>query len=225
MEKKYKTEKDPEGLLRIIALKDFSDVKKGDVGGWIESEANLSQYGDCWVYDYAYVSDNARVSGNARICGNACVYGNAKISGNAVVSDNAQIYGHALVSGNAQVSGVAWVYKWAEVYGNAMISGYAHIEGYVKIFENAKIGGFSEVWDNAKVYGDVKLWSTDGPYVSTSIKNNKDYVILGSNGGEFYIYPTTNTIKLFTATTDITSTATDYIQNIKIIRQLYGKEI
>ena len=39
--KKYRlAEKaDPEiGLYRIIALKDFGDVHKGDVGGWMESE-------------------------------------------------------------------------------------------------------------------------------------------------------------------------------------------
>ena len=29
-------------LHRIKALKDFGNVKKGDLGGWIESEDNLS---------------------------------------------------------------------------------------------------------------------------------------------------------------------------------------
>ena len=30
-------------LYQIEALKDFSDIKKGDLGGWIEKESNLSQ--------------------------------------------------------------------------------------------------------------------------------------------------------------------------------------
>lgn len=30
-------------MYRIRALKDFSDVKKGDLGGYVESEDNLSQ--------------------------------------------------------------------------------------------------------------------------------------------------------------------------------------
>ena len=34
-------------LHRIKALKDFGDVKKGDLGGWIEKESNLSQDGNC----------------------------------------------------------------------------------------------------------------------------------------------------------------------------------
>lgn len=34
-------------LYRIEALKDFGDVHKGEKGGFIGSEVNLSQYGDC----------------------------------------------------------------------------------------------------------------------------------------------------------------------------------
>ena len=42
-------------LYRIRALKDFSNVKKGDLGGYIESESNLSQEDNCWVYGNAWV--------------------------------------------------------------------------------------------------------------------------------------------------------------------------
>lgn len=58
-------------LHRIKALKDFGNVKKGEPGGYVESEHNLSQEGDCWVYGNAEVYDNARVYGNAWVCGNA----------------------------------------------------------------------------------------------------------------------------------------------------------
>ena len=51
-------------LFRIRALVDFSFVKAGDVGGWIEEEGNLSQSGNAWVYG------DARVYGNAEVCGN-----------------------------------------------------------------------------------------------------------------------------------------------------------
>jgi len=61
-------------LYRIQALRDFNGVKKGDKGGWIEKEENLSQEGDCWVFDNAEVSDNARVYGDAWVYGNARVY-------------------------------------------------------------------------------------------------------------------------------------------------------
>ena len=41
---------DDRKLYRIEALKDFGWVKKGDKGGFVESEDNLSQYCDCWIY-------------------------------------------------------------------------------------------------------------------------------------------------------------------------------
>ena len=70
-------------LYRIQALRDFGNVKEGDIGGYIESEKNLSQDGNAWVY------------GNARVYGDACVYGNARVSGNACVYGNARVYGNA----------------------------------------------------------------------------------------------------------------------------------
>ncbi len=61
---------------RIKALKAFGYVLKGELGGFIESEDNLSHYGDAWV------SGNARVSGDARISGYARISGDARISDN-----------------------------------------------------------------------------------------------------------------------------------------------
>ena len=94
-EKKYKlTDEfiiiDDKKLYRIEALIDFSDVKKEDKGGFIESENNLSHNGNCWVYDDAEIFDNARILNNAEISGNAKVYGDAKIDGNSGVYDSAK---------------------------------------------------------------------------------------------------------------------------------------
>ena len=36
-------------LYRIRSLKNFSDVRKGDLGGWVQTKDNLSQEGDCWI--------------------------------------------------------------------------------------------------------------------------------------------------------------------------------
>ena len=54
-------------LYRIRALRSFGDVKKGDLGGYIESESNLSHEGNCWVYDDAYIYKGLRVSGEAQV--------------------------------------------------------------------------------------------------------------------------------------------------------------
>lgn len=120
-------------LYRIRALKDFSTIKKGDLGGWVEKEGNLSQEGDCWVYDNAMVYGDARVSGDARVFSNTQVYGNAWVSGDARVYDNAQIYEGARVYGDAWISGNARVYGSAHVCGKASISGTARVYGDVTI--------------------------------------------------------------------------------------------
>ena len=86
-------------LYRIQALKDFGNVKAGDLGGWIQSETSLSQNGDCWVYDEARIFGNARVFGNAKVFDNVWVYDNARIS------DNAQVFGNAQVNGDADIYG------------------------------------------------------------------------------------------------------------------------
>ena len=68
-------------------------ISDGEVGGWIESEKNLSHEGDAWV------SGNALVSGNAKVSGNAWVSGTSKVFGDAWVSGDAWVYGNAKVSG------------------------------------------------------------------------------------------------------------------------------
>ena len=72
-------------LRRIRALRDFGIVKAGALGGWVEHERNLSQNGNCWVFD------------------NACVYGEACVLENAQIFDEARVHGRANISENAQV--------------------------------------------------------------------------------------------------------------------------
>ena len=97
-------------LYRIRALRDFGDVRTGDLGGWIKSETNLSHEGNCWVYKTAHVYGNAHVSGNAKIYGWARIYGNAQVFGSAEISAQALVFGDAAVFENA------WVYGSSHVY-------------------------------------------------------------------------------------------------------------
>jgi len=88
-----------------MACKNFSivrrrrsiDVKRGDFGGLIKSENNLSHEGNCWVSDDAKVFCKAKVYGEAWICDSAKVYGNAKVYDNAVVCGGARVYKGAQV--------------------------------------------------------------------------------------------------------------------------------
>mgnify|MGYP002765375801 FL=1 len=114
-------------LYRIKALRDFSNVKAGDVGGYVQSEDNLSHKGDCWVYDNVKVFNSARIHDDARIFENAQVYdeaevfGSARIHGNAKIYDEAGIFDNATVFENARVCNNARIKYNARVYGNAKI--------------------------------------------------------------------------------------------------------
>ena len=79
-------------LHRIKALKDIgASVKKGDLGGFVESERNLSQKGNCWVFNSAMVYDSAKVFGSAKVYDSAEVCDEAGVYGSAEVCDEAEI--------------------------------------------------------------------------------------------------------------------------------------
>jgi NDP-sugar pyrophosphorylase family protein len=131
MEKKYEftDETNIFGHKRIRALRDIPryTVKKGDLGGFLQSENNLSHNGDCWIADNAEVSYNAIVYGDAIVFGTASVYGNAWVSGNANISGNAKVSGNAFVYDNARVFGHVNIFGDARVYDNAEISGNVNV--------------------------------------------------------------------------------------------------
>lgn len=79
-------------LWQLRALRDFGDVKAGDLGGFVEYENNLSHDGECWIYDYASVSSGARVTEDAQVRDSAMVSGNAHLQGEVVVSGCALVW-------------------------------------------------------------------------------------------------------------------------------------
>ena len=151
-------------LYRIEALKDFGEIKKGDKGGFIESEDNLSHEGNAWVYDDACVYDNALVTDDACVSDNARVYGNSLVYSNAQVYNNARMCGNARVCGNAQVYGYTYVYGNSLVYGNARVSDNAYVYDNASVFDNARVWGNVRVYGNTNVCGDAEI-STGSDYI------------------------------------------------------------
>ena len=171
-------------LHRIKALESFGRVGKGELGGWIESEKNLSQDGDAWVGGNAKVCGNAWVGYNARVdrdaivSGNATISGNAKVRGNATISGDAIVSGNATISGNAKVRGNATIEDYAKVYDNAIVSDNAIVRGNATVSGNATISGDAVVCGNAKVRGKedyivFKNWWSSGRYFTWTRSNNK----------------------------------------------------
>ena len=165
-------------LHRIRRLSD------GKLGGWIESEENLSQEGGCWV------DGEAKVYNEAKVYGNAQVYDNATITERSEVYEDAKVYGDAWISrakifGNAKVYGDAQVYNWSKVYGDAKVYGrarayfcyicdnaqvydkaevYGHIYGNAQVYGNTQIYGHgsteeTQIYDNAKIYGNTQVYN------------------------------------------------------------------
>ena len=56
-------------IVNSIRLYQIRAVEGGELGGWIESEKNLSQEGTCWVSGNALIYGNAQVSGGAWVSG------------------------------------------------------------------------------------------------------------------------------------------------------------
>ena len=158
-------------LYRIEALRDFAYIKKGDKGGFVEKENNLSQYGDSWVDDDAKVFGNAQVCGNARIYGNAIVRDNAQVYGHASVRGNAEVYGHADICGDAQV------YDEAKVYDNAKVFENAEVSFDAKVYDDAKVYEYAMVQGNAKVYGNAEIRTNACIYGDAVIDSIGDYIV------------------------------------------------
>lgn len=127
MEKKYEILKNTKvrffgrEIYRIRALKDFGNVKKGNIGGYVESKRNLSQEGDCWIYDNAVACDYSVVCDNAKVCDNAIVRDYVVICGHAIIRDNSTVYGYV------------------KVCGDTIVCDYAVVRGYARVGYNAKI--------------------------------------------------------------------------------------
>ena len=121
-------------FFRIKALKDFGDVKKGELGGLVSGEHNLSQEDNCWVFD------------NAKVLGNAIVFEDAQIFGNARVFEDVIVFGNAIIYGNAKVSG------YAKIYGNARVFEDAEVSGYAQILNNAQATKKVITFGNAFAY-------------------------------------------------------------------------
>ena len=153
-------------LYRIEALKDFGVVKAGELGGYIESENNLSFDGEAWV------CENAEVFDDARICNDALINGNARIYGNAIVSNKATVGGNALIYGNALICDEACVYDKAYVYGNVLVCNNTIIRGNAVVSGNARIEGNALICENARVYGNVMIRGNATIYSNAVLGDN-----------------------------------------------------
>ena len=163
-------------LYRIEALKYFGEIKKGDKGGFIESENNLAHEGDAWVSD------------NAHVYGDACVFNNAHVYGNAFVSGYAQVYGDAFVYGNA------WLYDNTRVCGYARVADNARVYGDANVCDDSSVFGSALVYDNARVYGDALVRGYACVCGDAEISDKSDYIVFQNwwSSGRYFTWTRSN---------------------------------
>lgn len=163
---KYRMEREGD-LYRIYATRDINGgvISAGEKGGLIESEQNLAQNGNCWVYR------GAKVVGNSRVASNALIYDEAEVSGGLV-------RGHARVCGEAKmfagtIDDCAVLTGGALMYGGvlsegASLTGDAQFhDGYLGGTFKADSGRFGKFRESFRdgpslVYGNICNFEQDG---------------------------------------------------------------
>ncbi len=132
-------------LYRIQALRHVTEkVEARTLGGYIESEANLSDKGESWVFENACAYEEARVEDHARLCDQATLRGKARLRRTATMHDQAIAQDEAMIEGDILL------------LGHAVVRGRAKIKGCVRITD------FVQVGDHARVEGEESrgLWIT-----------------------------------------------------------------
>lgn len=144
-------EKHPtENLWRVVACRTleipfYGLIEKGHIGGWVESEFNLSHAGNCWIHHEAQVS------------GTASVYDDAQVYHKVQVSDDARVYDGACIWNEAQITGGASVYGKVHVADKARVSGGVRIDGRARISQQAHVSG-GLITDRACVTGNARVY-------------------------------------------------------------------
>ena len=136
-------------LHRIRALKDFDGVKKGDVGGFVQTEDNSSQYGNCWIYDDAICMDNARVCNSAKMYNRSCMYNNSKMFDNSRMCDYSKMYDNSIMLDNSIM------YDNSRMFGNSTMYENSRMYDNSIMLDNSEMFGNSILKNNDKLYGKI----------------------------------------------------------------------
>lgn len=156
-------------LWQVEALCDFSDVKAGQTGGWVENESNLSQQGNCWIYGSdcvvfggSGVEDDAQIHGESTLCHQAHISGKSVVE-HSFISGECRIYDAARIANGSQVIAVRGLTadndKLLQIYGNATVNA-SRVVHQAQIFGNAVVNN-AFIEHRAEVFGQAILEGND----------------------------------------------------------------
>lgn len=152
-------------VYRIKALQEFGIVKKGELGGYIAKESNLSfkEGSMAWVGKEAVVMDNASVLNHAHVTDHAIV------GGTTTVKDS------AIVGGNAEINGNCFIMKEAVVTGAAKLNGKVVVTDIAIVMEDVSLNGEIRVYGNATLSGDIEI--NEKADIGFDIEDKNDFTI------------------------------------------------
>lgn len=193
---------DAKKVYRIRALHDFGSkpnvIHKGDLGGYIESEENLSQTGDCWVWGDSIVCGCSRIEGDSKVLGDSFIF-NTIILKNSYVKCSriydSYIYGWARVINSkvikstirdsVQIDNAKLI--CCEILDDVKISQSKIINNFTEYEKSLIIRGTTEILDNSQVIlrnGSEWLNMYHGEFRNAFIEGKRSYYIADFNGHE-----------------------------------------
>ena len=147
-------------LHRIRALRDIgNEVKAGDLGGFVESESNLTyeQGDDAWIFNDAIAAGESHVDQGsvlrerAIICDSAYVSHGAELSGDSRAEDSAYIRG-ARLKDHARASGNSMVLQSPDTQVSPVLTGNCAVYG--KVMGDVMLTGTMVVISNETISND-----------------------------------------------------------------------
>ena len=139
-------------------------VGPGALGGYVQTEDNLSQDGTCWIYDQAICCEEAVVEDDGRMFDGAVARGSALISGDA------RMFERAVAEGNSS-------FFSGELKEDARLSGNAVV--------NRSDNGLSPlIGRKSNVYGSVCGWFVvnDNIFEGEHYLNRTEDMFIRENG-------------------------------------------
>lgn len=148
--------------VRARRVRQIRHIKTGIVGGYLESEHNLSHLGTCWVDHNAVVLDSAQVRGHARVTNNAVISGRAVVTGAAEIANYACVRDDAVVSGRAYVGDCCRIAAKSKIGGTAALYGNVYVGGAAEVSGDALLRGYIRVTSQSRICDKAAVITTAG---------------------------------------------------------------
>lgn len=153
-------------VYRIRALCDFGKIKEGDLGGFVESERNLSHDGKCFIKGQAVALGETIITDDSIVCGTATVV-------DSKIYDSSYIIGSALI--------VDSIIR-ENVYIRGFYDSTPDDEGKVKIM-NCHLGGLLEVYPTTKMVNVTAVSAPQFRICEGAINGQDGILFFGPVGG------------------------------------------